>query len=73
MAAPIAEPPQPRGDDESAVRALVRGFLNATAAAAVLDRTVHHAAVLSTATDSYPLKAATRNRASRATQEVPRQ
>ena len=48
-------------------------FLDATAAAAVIDRIVHHATVLTTAGDSYRLKAATRNHASRATREVPRQ
>ena len=48
-------------------------FLDATAAAAVIDRIVHHATVLTTAGDSYPLKAATRNQAPRAPQEVPRQ
>ena len=48
-------------------------FLDATAAAAVIDRIVHHATVLTTAGESYRLKAATRNHASRATQEVPRQ
>ena len=48
-------------------------FLDATAAAAVIDRIVHHATVLTTAGDSYRLKVATRNHASRATQEVPRQ
>ena len=48
-------------------------FLDATAAAAVIDRIVHHATVLTTAGDSYRLKVATRNQASRATQEVPRQ
>ena len=47
-------------------------FLDATAAAAVIDRIVHHATVLTTAGDSYRLKVATRNHASRATQEVPR-
>ena len=36
-------------------------------------RIVHHATVLTTAGDSYRLKVATRNQASRATQEVPRQ
>ena len=40
-------------------------FLNATAAAAVIDRIVHHATVLTTAGDSFRLKAATRNHASR--------
>ena len=39
-------------------------FLDATAAAAVIDRIVHHATVLTTAGDSYRLKAATRNHAS---------
>ena len=48
-------------------------FLDATAAAAVIDRIVHHATVLTAAGDSYRLKVATRNQASRATQEVPRQ
>ena len=48
-------------------------FLNATAAAAVIDRIVHHATVLTTAGDSFRLKAATRNHASRMPQEVPRQ
>ena len=46
-------------------------FLDATAAAAVIDRIVHHATVLTTAGDSYRLKAATRNHASRVPQEVP--
>ena len=36
-----------------------------------LGRVVHHATVLTTAGDSYRLKAATRNQASRARQEVP--
>ena len=48
-------------------------FLDATPAAAVIDRIVHHATVLTIAGDSYRLKVATRNQASRATQEVPRQ
>ena len=48
-------------------------FLDATAAAAVIDRIVHHATVLTTAGDSYRLKAATRNHASRVPQEVPPQ
>ena len=48
-------------------------FLDATAAAAVIDRIVYHATVLTTAGDSYRLQAATRNQASRAPQEVPRQ
>ena len=39
-------------------------FLDATAAAAVIDRIVHHATVLTTAGDSYRLKTATRNQAS---------
>ena len=39
-------------------------FLDATAAAAVIDRIVHHATVLTTAGDSYRLQAATRNQAS---------
>ena len=43
-------------------------FLDPTAAAAVIDRIVHHATVLTTAGDSYRLKAATRNQASRAPQ-----
>ena len=43
-------------------------FRDATAAAAIIDRIVHHATVLATASDSYRLKAATRNQASRATQ-----
>ena len=47
--------------------------LPATAAAAVIDRIVHHATVLTTAGDSFRLKAATRNHASRMLQEVPRQ
>ena len=47
--------------------------LNATAVAAVIDRIVRYATVLTTAGDSYRLKAATRNQASRAPQEVPRQ
>ena len=47
-------------------------FLDPTAAAAVIDRVVHHATVLTTAGDSYRLTAATRNQASRARQEVPR-
>ena len=42
-------------------------FRDATAAA-VIDRIVHHATVLATASDSYRLEAATRNQASRATQ-----
>ena len=46
-------------------------FLDATAAAAVIDRVVHYATVLTTAGDSYRLKAATRNHASRVPQEVP--
>ena len=48
-------------------------WLDATAAAAVIDRIVHHATVLTTAGDSFRLKAATRNHASRMPQEVPRQ
>ena len=48
-------------------------FLDATAAAAVIDRIVHHSTVLTTAGDSYRLKTATRNQAARAPQEVPRQ
>ena len=48
-------------------------FLDATAAAAVIDRIVHHATVLTTVGDSFRLKVATRNQTSRATQEVPRQ
>jgi DNA replication protein DnaC len=40
-------------------------FLDATAAAAVIDRIVHHATVLTTAGDSYRLIAAPRNHASR--------
>ena len=48
-------------------------FLDATAAAGVIDRIVHHTAVFTTAGDSYRLKAAIRNQASRAPQEVPRQ
>ncbi len=48
-------------------------FLDATAAAAIIDRIVHHATVLTTAGDSYRLKIATRNQAARAPQEVPRQ
>ena len=47
-------------------------FLNGTAAA-VIDRIVHHATILTTAGDSYRLKSATRNHASRATQQEPRQ
>ena len=39
-------------------------FLDATAAAAVIDRIVHHATVLTTAGDSHRLKTATRNQAS---------
>ena len=39
-------------------------FLDATAAAAVIDRIVHHATVLTTVGDSYRLKTATRNQAS---------
>ena len=58
---------------ESAVARWSEVFLDATAAAAVIDRIVHHATVLTTAGDSYRLKVATRNHASRATQEVPRQ
>ena len=37
-------------------------FLDPTVAAAVIDRIVHHAAVLQTAGDSYRLAAAKRNR-----------
>ena len=48
-------------------------FLDATAAPAVIDRVVHHATVLTTAGDSYRLKDATRNQASRTPQEAPRQ
>ena len=48
-------------------------WLEGTAAAAVIDRIVHHATVLTTAGDSFRLKAATRNHASRMPQEVPRQ
>ena len=48
-------------------------FLDAAAAAAVIDRIVHHATVLTTAGDSYRLKAATRKQASRTRQEVPPQ
>ena len=47
-------------------------FLDATAAAAIIDRIVHHATVLTTAGDSFRIKVATRNQASRAIQEVPR-
>ena len=47
-------------------------FLDATAAAAVIDRIVHHATVLTTAGDSYRLKAATRSQAPGAPREVPR-
>jgi len=42
-------------------------FLDATAAAAVIDRIVHHATVLKTEGDSYRLRVATRNRRRRAT------
>ena len=48
-------------------------FLDPTASAAVIDRIVHHATVLTTAGDSYRLKAATRNQVSPAPQEVPPQ
>ncbi len=37
-------------------------FLDATAAAAVIDRIVHHATVLKTEGDSYRLRTATRKR-----------
>ena len=47
-------------------------FRDATAAA-VIDRIVHHATVLATASDSYRLEAATRNQTSRVRQDVPRQ
>ncbi len=40
-------------------------FLDATAAAAVIDRIVHHATVLKTEGDSYRLRTATRNRRTR--------
>ena len=48
-------------------------FLDPTATAAVIDRVVHHATVLATAGDSYRLKAATRNQAPQAPQEVTQQ
>ena len=41
-------------------------FLDATAAAAVIDRIVHHATVLTTNGDSYRLKAAQRNQTAHA-------
>ena len=40
-------------------------FLDATAAAAVIDRIVHHATVLKTEGDSYRLRTATRKRRAR--------
>jgi DNA replication protein DnaC len=40
-------------------------FLDATAAAAVIDRIVHHATVLKTEGDSYRLRTATSNRRAR--------
>ena len=40
-------------------------FLDATAAAAVIDRIVHHATVLKTEGDSYRLRTATRKRRTR--------
>ena len=51
----------------------VRGASRSDGRRAVIDRIVHHATVLTTAGDSYRLKAATRNHASRLPQEVPRQ
>ena len=48
-------------------------FLDATAAAAVIDRIVHYTTVLTTAGDSYRLKAATQKQAPRAPQEAPQQ
>ena len=48
------------------------GFLDATAAAAVIDRIVHHATVLTTNGDSYRLKAAQRNQTAHARQKKTR-
>ena len=47
-------------------------FLDATAAAAVIDRIVHHATVLTTNGDSYRLKAAQRNQTAHARQKKTR-
>ena len=47
-------------------------FLDATAAAAVIDRSVHHATVLTTNGDSYRLKAAQRNQTAHARQKKTR-
>ena len=47
-------------------------FLDATAAAAVIDRIVHHATVLTTNGDSYRLKAAQRNQTAHARQKKAR-
>lgn len=54
--------PSPRG----------RGTRHRADAASVIDRIVHHATVLTTAGDSYRLKAATRSQAPGAPREVPR-
>ena len=67
LAVPVIEPAF-----QAALMLGGRAPLCHTAAAAVIDRIVHHATVLTTAGESYRLKAATRNQASRATQEVPR-
>ena len=48
-------------------------FLDATAAAAIIDRIVHRATVHTTTRDNCRLNAATRNQAPRRPQEVPRQ
>ena len=47
-------------------------FLDATAAAAVIDRIVHHATVLTTTGDSYRLTAAQRNQTAHARQKKTR-
>ena len=47
-------------------------FLDPTAAAAVIDRIVHHATVLTTAGGSYRLQAAKQNQALAAGKEEPR-
>ena len=47
-------------------------FLDATAAAAVIDRIVHHATGLTTNGDSYRLKAAQRNQTAHARQKKTR-
>ena len=47
-------------------------FLDATAAAAVIDRIVHHATVLTTNGDSYRLKATQRNQTAHARQKKTR-